>query len=322
MRQELIVTGKDIPEAVANAQTLLLKDNPDAELHYEILETGSKGIFGIIGVKPAKIKAYIADGEEEQEAASAQKSERAPRQKNRQPRNEEEKGGRSGDRRGRNRRGNNRAGDRAPADFTPAKNTAKAAAPKKPVIPEAELKMEKVEVQPGMDLSMEFISKLIENLGLQVQADLFLCEDGTRRIVLSGEDAGILIGHHGETMDALQYLSNLACTKKNANDERDHSRVTLDIEGYRAKREETLRALARSKAAKALRTGRNVMLEPMSAYERRIIHSEIQGIAGVSTNSIGSDNSRKVVIYLTDEKNVETETVAEEAATVNAEDQN
>ena len=124
----------------------------------------------------------------------------------------------------------------------------------------------------------------------------------TRRIILTGDDAGVLIGHHGETLDALQYLSNLACTKKNAEGERDHSRVTLDIQGYRAKREETLRALARAKAQKALRTGRNVMLEPMNAYERRIIHSEVQTISGVSTNSIGSDNNRKVVIYLVDEE--------------------
>ncbi len=320
MRQELIVTGKDISEAVANAQALLLKDCPEAELHYEILETGSKGIFGIIGVKPAKIKAYIVSGEEE-ESPKRESGSPAKREKNDRQRTDGDKNNRN-DRRGRNRRGHNHTNDRAPADFTPSKSASKAAAPKKPVIPEAQLKMEKVEVEPGMDLSMEFINKLIENLGLQVQAELFLCEDGTRRIVLSGEDAGILIGHHGETMDALQYLSNLACTKKNANDERDHSRVTLDIEGYRAKREETLRALARSKAAKALRTGRNVMLEPMSAYERRIIHSEVQGIAGVSTNSIGSDNSRKVVIYLTDEQEVENQVTAEETAITTESDEN
>jgi hypothetical protein len=112
----------------------------------------------------------------------------------------------------------------------------------------------------------------------------------------------VLIGHHGDTLDALQYLANLASARKNINSERDKSRVTIDIEGYRAKREETLRALARRMAAKAIRNNRSVMLEPMSAYERRIIHSEIQGIEGVSTNSIGSDNNRKIVIFLTDKK--------------------
>ncbi|MBQ2251568.1 MAG: hypothetical protein II329_01230, partial [Clostridia bacterium] len=103
-------------------------------------------------------------------------------------------------------------------------------------------------------------------------------------------------------LDALQDLANLASAKKNVNGERDKSRVTIDIEGYRAKREETLRALARRMAAKVLRNRRSVMLEPMTPYERRIIHSEIQNIEGVSTNSVGSDNNRKIVIFLTDKK--------------------
>ena len=102
------------------------------------------------------------------------------------------------------------------------------------------------------------------------------------------------------------------------NGEKNKLRVTVDIEGYRAKREETLRALARRKAAQALKNNRSVMLEPMSAYERRIIHSEVQGIEGVSTNSVGSDSNRKIVIYLTDKKAMpETdETEAAELETV------
>lgn len=294
MSQEIIVTGKDVDEAVVNARLLLTKDNPDAEVGYSIIETGSKGIFGIIGVKPAKIKAYII-GEEptaEENTGDGAKTER--RANNRRDHN----------RRGnRNRRGGNK--DKAnnaeiAAAIASAPKTKQA--PKKPIVPEAELQMTKVEVSAGDDASMDFVCRLIDNLGVNVGAELYRCEDGTRRIVLTGDDAGILIGHHGETLDAIQYLSNLACTKKNAEGERDHSRVTLDIQGYRAKREETLRALARAKAQKALRTGRNVMLEPMNAYERRIIHSEVQTISGVSTNSIGSDNNRKVVIYLVDEE--------------------
>lgn len=294
MSQEIIVTGKDVDEAVVNARLLLTKDNPDAEVGYSIIETGSKGIFGIIGVKPAKIKAYII-GEEptaEENTGDGAKTER--RANNRRDHN----------RRGnRNRRGGNK--DKAnnaeiAAAIASAPKTKQT--PKKPIVPEAELQMTKVEVSAGDDASMDFVCRLIDNLGVNVGAELYRCEDGTRRIVLTGDDAGILIGHHGETLDAIQYLSNLACTKKNAEGERDHSRVTLDIQGYRAKREETLRALARAKAQKALRTGRNVMLEPMNAYERRIIHSEVQTISGVSTNSIGSDNNRKVVIYLVDEE--------------------
>ena len=114
---------------------------------------------------------------------------------------------------------------------------------------------------------------------------------------VSGEGAASLIGHHGDTLDALQYLANLACAQLNSKGERDHSRVTIDIEGYRAKREGALRAVARRMAEKAKRTHRNVMLEPMSPYERRIIHDEVSGIEGVTTSSVGSDNNRRVVIY-------------------------
>lgn len=197
-----------------------------------------------------------------------------------------------------------------PRDFVAPKESAK---PREAVIPEAELKMELVTVSEGEDLSFDFVKLLVQNLGINAEVSLYHCEDNSRRIVIAGEDAAMLIGHHGEALDSLQYLANLASTKKNANGERNRRRVTIDIEGYRAKREETLRALARKMAAKALRTRRNVMLEPMSAYERRIIHSEVQGIAGVSTNSIGADNNRKIVIYLTEEEQETPNTVLTEA---------
>jgi len=128
-----------------------------------------------------------------------------------------------------------------------------------------------------------------------------------RRVLIYGEDACSLIGHHGETLNAFQYLANLAVIRaskqaREAGEDADKSRVTVDIENYRAKREATLRALARRMAHKALKYRRSVMLEPMNPYERRIIHSEIQKIDGVSTNSIGAENNRKIVIYLTDSK--------------------
>ena len=162
--------------------------------------------------------------------------------------------------------------------------------------------MERRNVEIGEDMSYDFVKSVIADIGLNAEAELYACEDGTRRITIVGDDASTLIGHHGDTLDALQYLANLASARKNVKGERDKSRVTIDIEGYRRKREETLRALARKMAQKALRNKRSVMLEPMNAYERRIIHSEIQGIEGVSTNSIGSDNNRKIVIFLTDKK--------------------
>ena len=126
-------------------------------------------------------------------------------------------------------------------------------------------------------------------------------------ITVDGEGAGLLIGHHGETLDSLQYLANLAANKKIKGEKHDYVKVTLDIEGYRAKREETLRALARRMAAKVVKYKKSVMLEPMNPYERRIIHSEVQHVAGVSTNSIGSENNRRVVMFLDDSKATATE---------------
>ena len=292
MKKEIIAQGKDVLEAKDNARAAL-GAGPLDDVNFEILHAGSRGIFGIIGVKPAQVKAYmeIPDAEERH------------RRKSEKPRRE-----------------NKNNGEKQPEKKHKNKNAQKKKedAPKQEkqkskVIPEADLKLEAKNVTEGEDMSFDFVKTLIADIGLSAEASLYACEDGTRRIVISGDDASTLIGHHGDTLDALQYLANLASARKNINGERDKSRVTIDIEGYRAKREETLRALARRMAQKALRNRRSVMLEPMSAYERRIIHSEVQNIEGVSTNSIGSDNNRKIVIFLTDKKPKE---IFEEEATV------
>ncbi len=277
MIKEIIATGKDIVEAKENARAAL-GAGPLDDVNFEVLHAGSKGIFGIIGVKPAQVRAYmeLPDAEERH------------RRKSEKPRRE-------------NNNNNNRP-EKKQKPKAEKKANAGEEKPKSKVIPELELKLEPKIVKDGEDVSFDFVKTLISDIGLSADAALFSCEDGTRRIIISGDDASTLIGHHGDTLDALQYLANLASARKNINGERDKSRVTIDIEGYRAKREDTLRALARRMAAKALRNRRSVMLEPMSAYERRIIHSEIQNIEGVSTNSIGSDNNRKIVIYLTDKK--------------------
>ena len=286
MIKEVTATGKDIVEAQENARAALGADVLD-DVKFEILHAGSKGIFGIIGVKPAQVRAYIELPDVREKRRERPKKERrdgsadAPRRDNKN-----------------NSNNNKKKGDKKPRP----QNEQKDSKPKSEVIPEEELKMERREVAAGEDMSFDFIKTVISDIGLSAEAELYACEDGTRRITIVGEDASALIGHHGDTLDALQYLANLASAKKNANGERDKSRVTLDIEGYRAKREATLRALARRMGAKALKSHRSIMLEPMSAYERRIIHSEIQKMEGISTNSIGSDNNRKIVIFLTDKK--------------------
>ena len=153
----------------------------------------------------------------------------------------------------------------------------------------------------GVALAIEFLTRLTRDMGLDVTMEVRDGTNGDKVIAIDGDHAGVLIGHHGDTLDALQYLSNLAANKKSEGEKREYVKITIDVENYRAKREDTLRALARRKASQVLRYKKSVMLEPMNPYERRIIHSEIQGIEGVSTNSIGSEDNRKVVIIL-DEK--------------------
>lgn len=149
----------------------------------------------------------------------------------------------------------------------------------------------------GDDPALNFIQTLIRNMELDVKVTMTEPAEGEKYISIEGDAAGVLIGHHGDTLDSLQYLTNLAVNKKRGDNKRDYVKVTVDVENYRAKREETLRALARRKAEAVLKYGKSIMLEPMNPYERRIIHSEVQLIDGVSTNSVGTDNNRKIVIF-------------------------
>ena len=153
----------------------------------------------------------------------------------------------------------------------------------------------------GETRALAFVKQLLSDMEIEAEVEMTDGENGEKRITVSGEAAAILIGHHGETLDSLQYLANLAANKRVDGKKGDYVKIAVDVEGYRAKREETLRALARRMAGRVLKYKKSVMLEPMNPYERRIIHSEIQNMEGVSTNSIGSENNRKVIIYLTAE---------------------
>ena len=138
----------------------------------------------------------------------------------------------------------------------------------------------------------EFLQSVFTDMGL---TDITVTStEGGRdiRLVLAGSEIGTLIGHHGEVLDALQYLTNLAVGK--VCDGNFH--ITLDAENYREKRETTLQNLARRTANRAKKIGRNISLEPMSAYERRIIHATVQDIEGVTTFSVGSEDNRKIVV--------------------------
>ena len=152
--------------------------------------------------------------------------------------------------------------------------------------------------QGGESNALAFIENLLKDMNIEADVAMSDGDNGEKRISVIGESAAVLIGHHGDTLDSIQYLANLAANKKVEGKKEAYVKISVDVEGYRAKREETLRALARRMAAKVQKYKKSVMLEPMNPYERRIIHSEIQSIEGVSTNSIGSENNRKIVIFL------------------------
>ncbi len=172
-----------------------------------------------------------------------------------------------------------------------------------------EEKVRECVTQEEMDFALEFANTLLTNMKLDAHAAqaypdeeeaIEVKADGEAnvypKINIVGGDTGILIGHHGETLDSIQYLINLSAIRRSKQKDGDYVKIVVDIEGYREKREETLRSLARRMASRAVKYKRNIYLEPMNAYERRIIHSELQSFENVSTHSVGSDRDRKIVI--------------------------
>lgn len=150
------------------------------------------------------------------------------------------------------------------------------------------------------DKAEAFIRTVLADMGLnadiEVTPETETDENGEIRegalISINGEGLGLLIGHHGDMLDSLQYLTSLAANRGNEG----YFRISVDIENYRSKRKEVLEQLAKRMADKALKYNRSFALEPMSSYERRIIHTAVQEIEGVTTYSVGNDTERKVVV--------------------------
>ena len=149
------------------------------------------------------------------------------------------------------------------------------------------------EASPDVERVIEFLGRILDGIHADSQLEYHETDAGIF-IDIYSEDSGILIGHRGETLDALQYLVNLYLNK--GRDE--FVRVTVDIEQYRKKREKTLVKLAERVAEKVIRLRRNVTMEAMNSYERRIVHSTLQGNPKIDTYSVGEEPNRKVVVAL------------------------
>lgn len=152
---------------------------------------------------------------------------------------------------------------------------------------------EEIVITPAVE-AKRFVDGLLQHMGIEGEAFLSEGEDGQILIDVRGEDMGAVIGRRGDTLDAIQYLTSLTVNRG----KEEHIRVAIDTEGYRAKREESLQRLARKMAGKVLKYRKNMTLEPMNPYERRIIHATLQEYQGVTTYSTGTEPNRRVVVAL------------------------
>ena len=157
------------------------------------------------------------------------------------------------------------------------------------------------------DTAVEFLEKIIGHMKLNAMPKIISETESEIKIDIVGSELGTLIGYHGEILDAMQYLTYLAVNKGDEAQMQTETsptdkygsggiKITLDVENYRSKREETLRQLAKKMADMVIKFGRPVTLEPMNAYERRIIHAAVQDIEGVGTHSVGQENERRIVM--------------------------
>ena len=311
-------TGKTVEEAVSEGLKKL--GLSIGEVQVDILEEGSKGLFGLFGSKTARVRLTVKEEERREtvfaDSLSSYDAERRAPKKAKKPAEPA------------------KAVPQAPREVPQAPKAERAPKPDKPQRP-ARLKVDSVEQAPKAERGPKperiekparapkaekpllsrmpsepavpaeqrdpqsdegkvqaFLQELTRLMGLEISVHVHTDEEGNIRVSMQGDTLGILIGRRGETLDALQYLTSLHINRGR----QEYTRVTLDSEGYRAKREDALVRLANRMANRAQRTGRKVSLEPMNPYERRILHSALQGHEGISTHSEGEEPNRHVVI--------------------------
>ena len=296
MEKTLIATGKTIDLAIEAALAQLGLDRDSVSV--QVLQKEKSGFLGF-GAQPAKVQVtyevpdpVVVPEKPKSALGSASRSNKtkvnnpAPAPKKEEPKKEEPK-------------------KEQPKKEQPKKEQPKAEpkkeAPKAERKPRPERKAEPVkparEYTPAEAGSVEekieqFIKGLLEHMDSKAVPHAVKGEDNTYYVELVGEDLGYLIGRRGDTLDAIQHLSNYSINR----DVEGHIRINVDAEDYRAKREDSLRKYARKKAQQVLKARRRTTLEPMNAYERHVIHSALQDMENITTHSTGSEPNRRVVI--------------------------
>ena len=271
------MTGKTEDEAIRRALEQLGLERDDVSV--EILERAKSGFLGI-GGSPATVRISYDDGQPEpkpepvkpEPKSAAPKAEKKPvycaevLQKEVRAREKQEREAKRGERR---------------AEPKAEK------APHEPVVLGEEIRDEKSEQ------IRTFLSGLLEHMDAKAEVKVYEVEKNRYKVILEGEKLGALIGRRGETLDAIQQLTNYSI---NRGGESKRARVQIDAENYREKREESLERLAQKVAGKVVKYRRNVMLEPMNAYERHVSHTALQDTQYITTFSIGTEPNRRVVV--------------------------
>ena len=252
----------DTVEEAKEAAIAELNAGIDADISFEIIDMPKKKLLGVFGGSKAKVRAYVEIAEKEKKKQKPQK--KAPQVRtNKEETIQKPKAA------------------KVEKEAKPVKNDS--------VYSDA-VDYTELEANTPAHKAVNYLIKVLEGLGCRELNAKVALKDGGARIALSGEGLGACIGHRGETLDALQYLCSMVASVGG------YYRISLDVGNYREKRERTLTSLANRIAAQVIRSGRSRSLEPMNPYERRIIHTAVQEIEGVTSNSVGEGDRRHVVI--------------------------
>ena len=289
MKGSIRVSAKTLDDAITEA--LIQLGVTSDKLEYEVIEKGSAGFLGI-GMKQAVIEAWRKEEKEPEpdireiiKEEMALKPEKETEKKEPvQPKKEKKDKVPAAEKQEKPVK-EKLVKEKAVKEDTAAENT--------PAPVKEKQELAKVEDQTIKAVE-EFVQDTLKAMNMDVEITSSIDEDGALCVDMKGEHMGILIGKRGQTLDALQYLANRVANKH----QDGYVRVKLDTENYRARREETLKHLAKNIAHKVKRNRRPVALEPMNPYERRIIHSALQSDPYVTTHSEGEEPYRKVVVTL------------------------
>lgn len=287
------VTGKTEDEAIQSALAQLGMDRDDVSV--EILERAKSGFLGI-GSAPARVRVSYDDGKAEEAVKPAEKPAAPKPEKKVEPSaapkavpmyapevlQKKEPRAAKEERSGRPAREERR--ERAPR----AERAERPAPQPKPIVDLGEECRDEKSEQ-----IRSFLKGLLEHMDSAAEIKIYESVKGRYKVYLEGEKLGALIGRRGETLDAIQQLTNYSI---NRGSEKNRVRVQVDAENYREKREQSLERLAEKVAGKVTKYRRNVTLEPMNAYERHVIHTALQDTPGVTTFSIGTEPNRRVVV--------------------------